>query len=151
MANESDSPDRSDFERLYERLMTPDEEMDAASAVELLEEEGIDRGALVAGLRARLAREVERLEAEAEPVPQAMRDALEGLNATATRDDEPASEVDPEAWVGALLYDVSAPPPGDGSGSNHLRSFRERSTSLSPQDEEILRDLAAELERDEEG
>lgn len=70
--NHSPLPTHAQLERLIERLLPPDEEMDEVSAAIILEREGVDRSKLADELKGRVERRVEELRAQGEDVPQAL-------------------------------------------------------------------------------
>lgn len=151
MADKSLLPTRTEMEKLFGALCAPGEEMDEACAAEVLEQHGLDSQTLVAGFEARLAREVQTLEAEGKHVPKSLLDALSSVRASAQTAAADEADVDPKEWLDHLLsnqtYGNSA---GEGR-SYHLQSFRElKAGSLTGKDREILDALATELETGEE-
>jgi hypothetical protein len=69
-------PTCTQLERLIERLLAPDEEMDEVSATIILGREGMDRSRLADELKGRLERRVEDRRVQGKDVPQALLDTL---------------------------------------------------------------------------
>lgn len=74
--NYSPLPTHAELERLIERLLPPDEEMDEISAAIILEREGVDRSKLADELKGRMERRVKELRAQGRDVPQTLLDTL---------------------------------------------------------------------------
>lgn len=152
MTERTPLPKREQLEKLLEKLLPPDEEMDEVSAAVILESAGVDRSTLSEDLSQRLKRRIEELQAEGAEVPPQLLEALTSLHPEAEPDDQVSP--DPEDWIKKLL---SGSMPGNlspSSGAIHLQSFRARNMEfLSEEDQQILEDLVAELqsETDEEG
>lgn len=107
-----------------------------------------DAVSVTARFRKRIARTIEKFEAEGREVPQSMRAMLEGMDASLARAGGAADAVDPDTWVDALVNDASR---GAANSSEHLHSFRGRDRiALSPHDADILASLSSELDSEEE-
>ncbi len=152
MAERTPLPKREQLEKLLEKLLPPNEEMDEVSAAVILESAGVDRSKLSEDLSQRLKRRIEELQAEGADVPPQLIEALTSLRPEAEPEDQVSP--DPEDWIKKLL---SGSMPGNlsqSSGAGPLQSFRARNMEfLSEEDQKILEELVAELqlETDEEG
>jgi hypothetical protein len=73
MSDVSPSPQ---LRNLLEMLLPPDEEMDEVSATIILDEIGVDVTTLVDDLRVRVEREIQKLQANGEDVPETLISAL---------------------------------------------------------------------------
>jgi hypothetical protein len=105
MANKHPPPARNDLERLYDTLLSSDEEMDEATAAEVLREHGVDLSILTSNFRLRLEQEARRLRAQGVPLPFPMLAALEGVRCTTAVTTDETSFVEPSVWIDALLAD----------------------------------------------
>ncbi|HMF58033.1 MAG TPA: hypothetical protein VK619_16940 [Pyrinomonadaceae bacterium] len=74
--NYSPLPTRAQLERLINKLLPSDEDMDEVSAAIILEREGVDRSNLGDDLKGRVVLRVEELRAKGKDVPQALLDTL---------------------------------------------------------------------------
>ncbi|MCA1636554.1 MAG: hypothetical protein LC802_23410 [Acidobacteria bacterium] len=145
MADKTPLPTHDQLKKLLDTLLPPDEEMDEVSSAVILEEMGVDTGALQGDLRARLEREVQELRAKGEDLPQPLLAALSSLRPKEEPEDQ--TGLDPEVWVDNL---IAGRMPGHLTGSGqaqHLRSFRARNVEfLAEEDRRILEELVAELQ-----
>ena len=67
--NDATVPTEDQVDKLLERLLPPNEDMDAASASIILERQGIDRLWLASALKSRLEARVKLMRERGEPVP----------------------------------------------------------------------------------
>lgn len=84
--NHSPLPTHAQLEKLIERLLPPDEEMDEVSASIILEREGVDRSKLADELKGRVERRVEELRTQGKDVPQALLEVVAMLESHSPSD-----------------------------------------------------------------
>lgn len=150
MADRSRLPDKKLLDKLYEKILGPEEEMDEVSLREGLADYGLTPEEAIADVRVRLEKEIQDLRAKGSDVPPVLIDALASLQ----KSEEPKSEniaIDADDYVDDLLEGRI---PGGAIGANQtspLHAFRGLNTeSLSEEDRQILERVEAELEAEDE-
>jgi len=152
MADRSRLPDKNQLDKLYHKILGPDEEMDEATARAILEDHGLTPEEAIEDVRVSLEQEVQSLRAKGADVPPTLLQALASLKPS-EEDNRENITIDPDTWVNDLL---DGRMPGNVAGANqppHLHAFRDLDMeSLSEEDQQILERLASELEdKDERG
>ena len=133
----------AELQRLIEKLVPANEDMDELSASIILTREGVDLGTLPDDLKVRLERGLEEMRAKGEEVPP----ELVEMVALLEKDPEPETQADIElgAWIDSLL---AGQVPGGAMGASQQRqAFRSmRKEGLTENDLLILERLAAEIQ-----
>lgn len=150
MADRSRLPDKKLLDKLYYKIIGPEDEMDEVSTGALLEDYGLTPEDAVADVRKGLEQKIQELRAEGADVPQVLLDAVAGLQPKEEGIGED-TVLDPETWIRDLLAG-RMPENVLGSGqAQHLHAFRGLSEeNLSEEDRQILERLAVELEAENE-
>lgn len=135
-------PTRAELQKLMERLLPANEEMDEFSASIILERAGVKPEGFTADLRSRLESRAVELRARGEEVPQALVDTLGILE---RRIQEAQSTTEADEIIGELLRGRVLGAVTEQNKPEAVHAFRSSGVELSEEDVRLLEEISKEL------
>ncbi len=141
-------PTRAELQKLMERLLPANEQMDEFSASIILERAGVSEEGFAQGLRSRLESRAVEMRARGEEVPQALMDTLEILERRIQDEEQGTGEAD--KIIGELLEGRVLGAVTEQNRPGAVHAFRSSGVELSEEDVRLLEEISLELRKQAE-